>query len=237
MWNNNIYTVELGELVESGVDIWAFDYPSFYEGEAKKAFEKKVIDHYYFRQIGQETVGRFLHMFRSRMNDIMPFYIKRYESVKLMDEVGDPFEAYNLTETFAETRTGKGKLTGSTTDQSTSSSDNSTEGSSDKNATVRNLDTPQGNIGNLDDGYLTNATKTDESSTDSQSSESNATMNASGSTSQDTENEDTVNYTLTRRGNIGVQPLGAEINAYRSALINVDLEVIEALNDLFLLVY
>ena len=75
---NSKLTVELGEIVEKGVDIWGFDYPSFYEGEEKTAFEKKVIDHFYFRQIGQETVGRFLHYFRARVREIMPYYIKVY---------------------------------------------------------------------------------------------------------------------------------------------------------------
>ena len=48
---NTKVTVELGDIVESGVDIWAFEYDSYYQGDAKTAFEQKVIDHFRFRQI------------------------------------------------------------------------------------------------------------------------------------------------------------------------------------------
>jgi len=182
--DNTKLTVELRDVVESGVDVWDFDYPSYYEGDQKKAFEKKVLDHYWFRQIGQETVGRFLHYFRSRINDIMPYYVQLYESVDLMTNAGDPFEAYNLTETMKRK----------------TSTDNVQKFSN----------TPEGRIDDLDN-YLTEARKDDGGSEEE--------------------------YELTRRGNIGVQTLGQEIQYYRSALINVDLMIIDELKDLFLMVY
>ena len=40
-YSNSKVTVELRDVVESGVKVWDFDYPSYYEGEAKTAFEKK----------------------------------------------------------------------------------------------------------------------------------------------------------------------------------------------------
>lgn len=218
MWNTTLYdttrlTVELRELVENGVELWDFEYPSFYTGNEKKEFEQKVIDHFYFRQIGQETVGRFLHCFRSKVREIMPYYIKLYESVKLMDEVGDPFEAYNLTEELTkkgvETTThGYGQTITRKVDE-----------------TVKHSDTPQGRIDNIDD-YMSDATKNDGENVDTYGGEDTVTVNAEGS-----------GYKLTRKGNIGVQPLGVEINYYRSALINVDMMIIDDLNDLFLKIY
>ena len=77
-YENTKVTLELREIIESGINIWDFDYPSYYQGDKKAEFEMKVIDHYYFRQIGQETVGRFLHYFRSKIREIMPLYIQRY---------------------------------------------------------------------------------------------------------------------------------------------------------------
>lgn len=209
MWRSSLFdttrlTVELGEIVEAGVNVWDFDYPSYYKDDEKRAFEQKVLDHYRFRQIGQETVGRWLHQFRTRMREIMPYYIQLYKSVELMENAGDPLEAYNLTEEYTETREGSGKVDGTT----------------NREGERRFSNTPQGSIENLDD-YLTEATKEGEDTT-------NATT---------TENKDDVHYTMTRRGNIGVQPLGQEINVYRSALINVDMKIIQELNDLFLGVY
>lgn len=218
MWHTTLYdttklTVELRELIENGVKLWDFDYPSFYTGEEKTAFEQKVIDHYYFRQIGQETTGRFLHSFRTKIREIMPYYIKLYESVKLMDDVENPFEAYDLTEELTKkgqeiTTTEHGQTITHTIDE-----------------TFKHSDTPQGRIDNIDD-YMSDAKKNDGENVDSFEGTDTVTVNSEGA-----------GYKLTRKGNIGVQPLGVEINYYRSALINVDTMIIDELNDLFLKIY
>ncbi len=213
---NTGVTAELGQIVESGVNVWDFVYPSYYKDAAKAAFEQKVLDHYRFRQIGAETVGRWLHLFRTRVCEIMPYYIQLYESCDLMAAQGDPFEAYNLREEFTRSTSGSGSTTGSSTDTGTSS----------EALEHRYSNTPQGTIENLDE-YLTEAT------VDAKNNTMETTRNDTGSTTS----EGSETYTLTRRGNIGVQPLGAEIEVYRKSLLNVDLQVIEALNDLFLGVY
>lgn len=137
--DNTKYTVELRDLIDSGVKLWDFDYPSFYSGSEKAEFERKVIDHFYFRQIGQETAGRFLHMFRTKIREIMPYYKQLYETVKIMDELPSPFDNVDVTETFTERRVSKV--------ESTSEADN----------TRRFSNTPQGSISNID-RYLTEAT-------------------------------------------------------------------------------
>lgn len=205
-------TLELRELVESGCNIWDFDYPSYYSGEAKKAFEQKVIDHFYFRQIGQETPGRWLHYFRTRMREIMPYYLQMYRSVELMEAQEDPFEAYHLVETYTEKQSNTAKA--ETTSDGTNTSD----------STNKFSDTPQGTIENLET-HLTNATLNNETNT------------ATGSSTANTENEGEVTHTLIRKGNIGVQPLGKEVKALRESFVNVDQMIINELNDLFLMVY
>lgn len=249
MWNVTMndttkLTLELRDLVENGVDIWNFEYPSFYTGDEKKAFEQKVIDHYYFRQIGQETTGRFLHYFRSKIREIMPYYIKLYESVKLMDDVGDPFEAYNLTEIMKRdgidtvTHGFDQTITNTITDTMTRESDQQSTNS--KTEMVKHSDTPQGVVNDIG-SHMSDATQSngeDDNIThalDSTQRNGLDTNKISG-TNFDT-SEFGSGYTLTRRGNIGVQPLGVEINYYRSALINVDTMIIDELNDLFLKIY
>ncbi len=202
-YDNTGVTVELGDIVASGVDIWDFDYPVprseiQYNGKTCKVdfdrqrLQEKIVNHYRFRQIGQETVGRFLHYFRTRMREIMPYYVQLYEFDAKFRNIEDPLESYNLVEEFKATNKGETKTGG----------------------TAKFSDTPQGTIDNLDD-HLTNATRTDDTST--------------------TEGE--TGHTLTRKGNIGVQPLGGEVQNIRSAFINIDLQIIEELNDLFLMVY
>lgn len=249
---NTGVTVELRELVENGVKLWDFDYPSFYTGEAKTAFEQKVIDHYYFRQIGQETPARFMHYFRTRIREIMPYYIQLYESERMMHSVEDPFKSYDLTETFTSERSGshsnESSASSSDSSETGSTGSNSSAGTDDNTHTGNNQrifsDTPQGNISNLDD-HMTEATKESVSATDrrtmSNAVESSTNTNYSGSASSEAsdsgESSESFTHTLHRYGNIGVQPLGQEINAYRSALLNIDKMIIDELNDLFLLVY
>lgn len=282
-WDNTGVTVELGDIVASGVDVWAFEYPVpaqtvTYNGKTapvpfdKKAFEQKILDHYRFRQIGQETVGRWLHYFRTRIREIMPYYVQLYEFEAKWFNVDDPLESYNLVETFQQETHGSGTVTGSNssentgTTSSTSSGTTSTESSGNTSTesagttseeaekVTKFSDTPQGSIENLDN-YLTTATQensngsgttsgntssssTEESSgTSSEERTDTSTGSTSGTSEQASEDSGTTTHTLTRRGNIGVQPLGTEVNNIREAFINIDLMVINELKDLFLQVY
>lgn len=163
--SNSRVTAELREILDAGVKLWDFGYPSYYQGDEKAAFEQKVIDHFYFRQIGAETVGRFLHYFRRTVREIMPYYIQRYKSVELMDDPEiRPLENYNMIEEFTsegsedetrsgttggtssgtETRTGStGATTKSTGTSSGTASKSTTESSKD---TSVHSDTPQGQL-------------------------------------------------------------------------------------------
>lgn len=258
-WDNTGVTVELGEIVESGVDIWAFDYPVpakqvTYNGKTapvpfdKKTFEQKILDHYRFRQIGQETVGRWLHYFRTRIREIMPYYIQLYEFEAKWFNIDDPLESYNLVETFEQESSGSGQVTGTSTGKTdtetgeTSTGETNATGTATGEKVTKFSDTPQGTINNLDN-YLTTATiETDETNNTTTTTTTgdvttNTTGTTTGSTEQTTTDTGTTSHTLTRRGNIGVQPLGSEVQNIRDAFINIDLMVINELKDLFLQVY
>ena len=242
-YDNTQVTVELRKIVESGVDIWDFDYPVpadtvEYNNKTakvpfdKKAFEQKIIDHYYFRQIGQETVGRWLHYFRTRMKEIMPYYVQLYEFEAKWFNVDDPLESYNLTETFDSSSSGSGsqKVEGSSETDITNTSERA--GTVDHERRFSN--TPQGALENLDN-YLTEGTR---ENTDTTENVSDTSKNIGSDISESTsENTGTTSHTLTRKGNIGVQPLGGEVQNIREAFINIDQMVINELKDLFLQVY
>lgn len=254
-YDNTGVTLELREIVESGVNPWAFEYPVprseiEYNGKRckvdfdKAAFEKKILDHYWFRQIGQETPGRWLHYFRARILEIMPYYVQVYEFDAKFRNIEDPLESYNLTETFQQETQGSGRVTGEssgttsdTTTGNTSSTSNRTE---NKELTNKFSDTPQGEISNLDT-HLTNATRIDEDNTEgiTNNGETSGTSSgsSSGTSSQESTDTGSVSHTLTRKGNIGVQPLGGEVQNIRSAFINIDMQIIDELKDLFLQVY
>src|SRR5690625_2126005 len=95
------FTLQLRWYVENGGEVFDFDYPIFDESY-RPILEQKIIDHYYFREIGLETIGQFKHFLKSRMNTIMPYYNQLYKSEKDFEKQ-DPYVNKNLTQT--DTRT------------------------------------------------------------------------------------------------------------------------------------
>lgn len=59
--------------------IFDFPYP-IYDEEYRPVLESKILKHYYTREICAETVGRWKLFLDARMNEIMPYYNKLYES-------------------------------------------------------------------------------------------------------------------------------------------------------------
>ena len=57
------YTLTLKEIIDNGYNIFDFDY-TLYDGGDKTALENEIKDFYYLREMGAETVDRFLFYFR-----------------------------------------------------------------------------------------------------------------------------------------------------------------------------
>lgn len=71
---------DIREIIEkSRKEIFCFYYPIFDENY-RRALETKIIRHYYTREICEETVGLWLLRLEDKMNEIMPYYNKLYES-------------------------------------------------------------------------------------------------------------------------------------------------------------
>jgi len=92
----NNYTITLGEIVENNVEIFDFDYP-FYNEERRKQFEEHFIEHFYFDEIGQETVARFKQRLKIKLNLIMPYWNKIFLADELEQRILDN---YDVTETY-----------------------------------------------------------------------------------------------------------------------------------------
>lgn len=59
--------------------IFDFDYPIFDE-DYKIPLEKKILRHYYLREIGFETLGVWKLKLNDKMNEIMPYFNQLYKS-------------------------------------------------------------------------------------------------------------------------------------------------------------
>lgn len=125
-------TIELREVVKDS-DIFDRCYPfPIWDENHRGELEKKIIEHYYFRQIGFETVGRFIFNLNVRLREIMPRINKLYKTTLYKY---NPIENYNMEEGSKDER----------------------EGTSD--SLNKYSETPQNSVDNLKSGkYLTNAT-------------------------------------------------------------------------------
>lgn len=73
---------DVDEIVEKARKKIFSNYPIFDENH-RAELEKKILKHYYTREIGFETVGLFKLYLNNRMAEIMPYYNKLYESETL----------------------------------------------------------------------------------------------------------------------------------------------------------
>lgn len=97
------YTTELRYLIQQRYDLGLRDYPLFDESY-RNVLNKKIVDEYFFREIGQETPERFKHHLNHTMNMIMPYYNQLYQSELLAI---DPLLTFRESEEMArKTNTG-----------------------------------------------------------------------------------------------------------------------------------
>jgi hypothetical protein len=115
------YTVELRDIVKSGLKIFNFDY-EFYDNEKKGDFEQKFINHFLFREIGVETVGRFQHYLKCKCDEVLPYYNVLLKTALYEYDLKNN---YNLTETFSKTNSNIKTATGNV-DQNSTKNDNAT---------------------------------------------------------------------------------------------------------------
>ena len=73
--------------------IFDFNFPIF-DDNYRLTLETKILKHYYTREIAAETVGLWKMWLNTRMNEIMPYYNKLYESELL---AFNPFYDIDLT--------------------------------------------------------------------------------------------------------------------------------------------
>ena len=134
------YTIELKEIVKSGYNIFDFPY-EFYDEHKRREFEQNFIRHFYFREIGCETVDRFKLYLEDKMRTVFPYYNKLFETTLIEYNILDN---YYMKESTTTTRENIGKSHGVSStigqnfeDQQSTTKDSrttDTEGTSKQNA-------------------------------------------------------------------------------------------------------
>ena len=207
------YTLELRHIHQS-YKVFNFDYDFYTDSDIiKSKFEQKFIDEYYFHEIGQETVARFQHRLRTRLNKIMPYYKQLYDTELAAKDINFLLNK-DLTETFERVVTG----------ESSSINDLTVSDQGETNNKESNIENGNASL-ELENGSLTNVSKT---------SLSNNTN--SNNTSRDNTNQNEIT-TLKSQGNIGITSSAELLEKWRSVIINIDQMIIDACDDLFMQVY
>ena len=80
------YTIELRKILSSKDIFKSINY-ELYNNDLKPIFEDKFIKRFYFREIGVETVSRFLINLEQTLNEIMPYYKQLYDTTLLNYDV------------------------------------------------------------------------------------------------------------------------------------------------------
>lgn len=228
------YTTELRWVIENGYDLQLNEYPIFDENYRQK-LNQKIINHYYFREIGFETVGLFRFYLKQTLNEIMPYYNQLYESALL--EI-DPLNTINFTETL--TRTKIGNDTKNFNEDTTVNSNGDSNSNSTKNTNFKDVesDTPQGmlSIGNIDgELYASYARISKNEDTTNSTAHQETTDTQKRKNDEKINREDNENYTRTEKGNRESQ--SELLMKYRETFLNIDMQVINELNDLFMGLY
>lgn len=185
----------------------------------KNKLADRIINHYYMREIGVETIGLFKLKIKTKLDLLMEkyaplIYTNSIEYDILVNE--------DYTETFNRS------TSGTDTNVNTSAGSNSTT-SSGSGLTVSS-DTPQGQISkaNILAGQYATSTSAGEN-TNTTSTTDSVTNNSSGS------NSGTEQFTRRVKGNRGISATyQAMIKQYRENILTIYNDIINDLNDLFM---
>lgn len=230
----------------------------------REELNNRLLNHYKYREIGFETVGRFLDELRITMSEIMPRYNELLKTVVTMAELPSPFDNVDVVETFEEERTNTSTTDATTgTESATTEQDTTTSTANDTTTTTNTVgsdskqvqaQTPQGainipakNIDTVPYADQVNWGKDNSSSNGSSTSEGETTATKNGETTTsseetskvDTTGTGTTKHTYTKKGNQGVNTYAHDMLEYRTQIIDVVDQIVNdpRINELFMLVY
>lgn len=238
--------------------IFDFSFP-VYQEDYRFVLCKKILKHYYTREISADTVAQWKLWLDVRLNEIMPYYNELYKSALIEF---DPMLDVDVTTTRTTKHDGTTDVTGNTTNKDTKTSEKRNTYESESNSEGENSnersgntwdkfsDTPQGSLQNVENGtYLTNARGITDSQTDNGSNSEKVnqtssgtenvtdTMNRTGTSEGTTVASSTDEYLETIKGKHGGVSYSKMLMEYRKTLINIDAMIIDELRDLFIMLW
>lgn len=184
----------------------------------KDKLAKKIVDHYFMREIGFETPALFSHYAKVTMQELMEEKLPLIYSSSIKY---DPLINVDYTETFEREQEG----TASNNGESNSNSNSNSESLNINNSTPQTRITKQ----DLETGaYANNVAQSD----------NNSNINDKTTTKNDGSSKSNESYKKQVKGNSGVSATAQKmIEQYRQNIIAIDRDIIQELNILFMGLY
>lgn len=207
----------------------------------REELNKKILNYYKYREIGFETVGRFLDELEISLNEIMPKYNQLFFSADQDYNI-----IYNVDYKRTIDRDLSGNTTSTSTGETTSNSNDSNTTSTTTNLYNKNVesDTPQSQLGitnkQIDSvDYANKVTWNKDTTEQSGTSTGTATTTADSTTTGSGTNKEIESTLETTKGNFGVISAQDLIKKYRELIINIEQMIINdpRITELFMLIY
>lgn len=231
-YNDGKYTITLRDVVRLGYQLFDENYLCIYTNPVERAaFEDVIYKHFYARQIGFETIDRFLLEFNNALNLAYPLMKQKLESSEAYTAyigVEGAFNNYSMTESESVGRAE------SATSSMTGASSGTSSNTVDRSSTTSNLagaipSTPYLNL----DTYADSASRDTSTGTDTENITNSTTDNQTlNNTASGTEQRN-----LTRVGNIGTMTAADVLSKWRAVMLNINMEYVKMLESLFLQIF
>lgn len=201
---------------------------SFFDEEYRGVLCKKILKHYYLREIGCETVGIWLLWMNTKLEEIMPYYNKLYESELIKFN-----PMYDVDWNRKGNKTGNESGSGNRSTSGNNSGTNTQSGTSSNTRKDLYSDTPQGALTGVEsETYLTNARKvSDSGETGVNGSTSGSYEDSESSSNKVDTTEDYVESVTGKQGGSSYSKL---LNEFRETFLNIDMQVIEEFAEMFM---
>jgi hypothetical protein len=201
---------------------------SFFDEEYRGVLCKKILKHYYLREIGCETVGIWLLWMNTKLEEIMPYYNKLYESELIKFN-----PMYDVGWNRKGNKTGNESGSGSRSTSGNNSGTNTQSGTSSNTRKDLYSDTPQGALTGVEsETYLTNARKVSDSGETGVNGSTSGSYEDSESSSNKVDT--TENYVESVSGKQGTGSYSKMLNEFRETFLNIDMQVIEEFAEMFM---
>ena len=209
------------------------EYGTAYKVPTRQELNTKILSYYRYREIGFETVGRFIFELETALNEIMPYYNQLYYSA---DQDFNPI--YNV-DYIRNTQRNKSDTTIGSQSSTTNNTVSDTNSGTDYSKTVTS-DTPQNQL-SISDKNIDTVNYASEASWGKNSTDSTSTSNGTSNTnaSDSTIGNEKEGIVETTKGNFGVTSAQDLIVKYRETLLNIEQLIIhdKRIAELFMLIY